>query len=431
MKKLVYALLIFGAQFSYANICNYHLDVVSAITGELRKSSCADVTSKELEKITSLSVGNHYNTTNIIVYYNESSFPFLPNLHELSFMDNFPHLSGEVFKNLPALEALNFSWAEKTDLTAASAEGLNQLKSLNLMGQKLDRLPYEFIAGLSNLKSLDISANQLKEIPGNLPSTLESLRLDANPIKEVKKGTFLKLAQLKKMSLNTNTLEVVYANAFQGLVSLKKIEMIMWGCPESRCRTVFEDFAFQDLSSLSELTIGANPATVDRCSCDLIFKTNTFSGLHNLLTLNLKSVGSLDLDSALFKDLVSLVNIDLRYNRIQSLPSSIFSNQTNLRKLDLSSNWIKIIEPNAFRNLGQLKSLDLSNSGGPLKLNEETFSGLTSLEHLDLFYTGSILKGRVFKNLQTLKTLDISTNPITTEQREEIKQDLPNTLIRF
>jgi Leucine-rich repeat (LRR) protein len=207
--------------------------------------------------------------------------------------------------------------------------------------------------------------------------------------------------------------------------------MIMWGCPENRCRTVFEDFAFQDLSALSELTIGANPARIGTCSCDLIFKTNAFAGLQNLLTLNLKSVGSQGLDSALFKDLASLEKIDLRYNRIQSVPSSFFSNQRNLRKLDLSSNSIKVIEPNAFLNLGQLKSLDLSNSGGPLELNEGTFAGLTSLEHLDLFYTGSTLKGRAFKNLQTLKTLDISTNPITSEQREEIKQDLPNTQIKF
>ena len=74
-----------------------------------------------------------------------------------------------------------------------SIGGLKNLSSLNLYGNKLERLP-ESIGGLKNLSSLDLYGNKLERLPESikkLASTLKKLDLRENPVlnnqKEMKK----------------------------------------------------------------------------------------------------------------------------------------------------------------------------------------------------------------------------------------------------
>jgi Leucine-rich repeat (LRR) protein len=105
--------------------------------------------------------------------------------------------------------------------------------------------------------------------------------------------------------------------------------------------------------------------------------------------------------------LINLTNLDvlgLHNNELKSLPDWI-GKLKNLRRLYLSGNRLKSL-PESIGNLTNLKKLDLHNN--ELKSLPESIENLTNLRGLNLY-----------------------DNPISDEEKERIKELLPNTDIRF
>lgn len=436
MKKIVFLSVFFFAAYSQAGICGWSNEVYNAIQSQLGGSrTCESITEADLATITELNLGQHYANSNPPeVYYDESSFPSLKSLKKITFHDNFTTLSGAVFKNLPSLQELDFSWvSELRGLESVTGDGLSKVQKLNLRSANLSVAPVSFFKGMPELRELNLSYNQFASVPTEAISKLtklEALYFDGNPITELKSDSFLGLTNLNVLSISYVKLERVHAFAFRGLDNLNKLKMV-FRCFDQKCSTVFEDDSFGGLHRLEILAVGGEPSLVDRCACELSFGPNSFRGLHNLKKVSLKSTVKGSFDSRLFAGLQSLEALDLRYNDLRLIDAVIFEDLTRLKRLDLSSNRIQSILVGSFKNLGQLQSLDMSDGGKALTLTEDTFKGLTSLRSLNLFYAGVSLQGRVFAGMSQLKYLDISTNFLTQEEKERVKLDLPNTEIRF
>ena len=131
--------------------------------------------------------------------------------------------------------------------------------------------------------------------------------------------------------------------------------------------------------------------------------------LTNLTTLVMTGIGLRDdinantppLDISVLKDLVHLKELYLEYNKINDI--SALENLTDLTKLSLHSNNINDINP--LKNLTNLEELMI---GG---------NQITDVE--------------ILKNFKNLTRLDIFGNQISNTQIEELKNALPNCLIRI
>ncbi|MFH0898926.1 MAG: leucine-rich repeat domain-containing protein, partial [bacterium] len=143
---------------------------------------------------------------------------------------------------------------------------------------------------------------------------------------------------------------------------------------------------------------------------------------------NYKKCGLKKLDKALNK-LKNLTSLYLRNNRLEELNSDNFRNLKNLEILDVSGNKLSVIKKHAFLDLGNLTHLDVACSSGPvfsshkelgkyadgdsLKIENEAFCGLCSLQYLDLSYnTLEDVPAQAFVGLCNVKGLNLSNNRI-------------------
>ena len=94
----------------------------------------------------------------------------------------------------------------------------------------------------------------------------------------------------------------------------------------------------------------------------LIIEIQAFSGLLNLLEIDL-SANKLDkIPSSSFPCAPQLTTLSLRDNPIHSVPKSAFSSLSHLVKVDLSGCRIAHLEPGAFSGLPRLERLYLSGN---------------------------------------------------------------------
>ena len=136
---------------------------------------------------------------------------------------------------------------------------------------------------------------------------------------------------------------------------------------------------------------------------------SALKGLTGLTTLIMTGIGLGDdinantspLDISVLEDLINLQELYLEYNKISDI--SVLENMTNLTKLGLHSNNIS---------------------------NIDALTNLINLEELMISYN-QITDVAILKELKNLTRLDIFGNQINDSQIEELKNALPNCLIRI
>ena len=98
----------------------------------------------------------------------------------------------------------------------------------------------------------------------------------------------------------------------------------------------------------------------------LTLPATVFSGLGNLLELDLESNQLSALPATVFSGLGNLGWLNLAGNRLTALPTGVFSGLENLSTLVLSVNALSALPATVFSGLGNLESLDLrENPGAP------------------------------------------------------------------
>ena len=106
---------------------------------------------------------------------------------------------------------------------------LKLLKVLDLsQNYSYDKNAFSFLKFLDNLKSLDLSGMRLdilKEDMFELNTQLESLNLRNNSLKRIEKETFKSLKQLRTLDLSFNSLESLDNEPFNHLNSLETLNL--------------------------------------------------------------------------------------------------------------------------------------------------------------------------------------------------------------
>ncbi|XP_032744024.1 podocan-like protein 1 [Rattus rattus] len=142
-------------------------------------------------------------------------------------------LAGNQLSRLPeglpaSLRSLRLQRNQLRTLEPEQLAGLNKLRELNLAHNRLRVGDIEPGAWheLQALQVLDLSHNELSFVPPDLPEALEELYLQANRISHVGPEAFLSTPHLRALSLRANRLHMtsIAAEAFRGLAHLRVVD---------------------------------------------------------------------------------------------------------------------------------------------------------------------------------------------------------------
>ncbi|XP_044732318.1 uncharacterized protein LOC123295152 [Chrysoperla carnea] len=149
--------------------------------------------------------------------------------------------------------------------------------------------------------------------------------------------------------------------------------------------------------------------------------------LINLQRIYLARCKIVKIDDQAFTGLTNLVELDLSENMISAVPTATFADYASLMRLSLNDNPIKIVRSYAFHDLSYLSTLELSNCEIEI-VEDEAFTGLNNLEWLKL-------NGNRLTHIRGTEILPVSLHGIDLHHNRWICDcrllDLHNWLLNF
>lgn len=201
----------------------------------------------------------------------------------------------------------------------------------------------------------------------------------------------------RKALLDQNSFELP---RFERCESLRVLELRLYESTEAEMTTRLGEFQHKGLVAL-EISSSVWPP----------IHNHWLSRFPNLTSLKLNSVHPEKADFDF--EILSFREDPSPYGPLFDTPS-LFTGLDNLVSLDIRRNSIGSIHPEAFRGLVCLKRLDLSGNGLTFLKPSGLFAHLVSLEHLDLSYNKmSRIESGALNGLDKLKKLLLRQNELT------------------
>ncbi|XP_073440298.1 CD180 antigen [Dendrobates tinctorius] len=271
------------------------------------------------------------------------------------------------------------------DLLPSSLTGLCNIsvKELSLQYRQLSKDSKESFSCLTKIEKLDLTSMDLHSLPHvSQPNDVKELILNKN--------YFSSLCNISSDSFPLITQLHIVGNQES------------WGLG-SKC--------LESLSVLTYLDLSHND--FHKASCC----TAQFSGLHNLLHLNLSFGAPLQLESPAFPATKQLEVLDLSHVfLLTDGSSSPFSNLADLRTLNLSYSHVNSTYTKMFEGLIKLLYLNLDGNSFHNRIlkSDNLFSKALKLETLILSNCDlEIIEKQALQKLENLKSVDLSHNKLT------------------
>ncbi|XP_054460517.1 toll-like receptor 3 [Anoplopoma fimbria] len=340
----------------------------------------------------------------------------------------------------PGILHLDISYNSITMLDQGLCQTLPLLRTLNMEHNQVYVLKKQDMSHCTNLTGLILASNKLN-LQGEPFSALQSLRVldvSQNKLQSAKLGSQPQLPNLFSLNLGFNNITTLSKDDFLFLshssslqflnmssVTLKTLEL---GCfePISGLRTVIMDGSNMG-TLVSKLCFELSVTAIDVLSLrktNLITLTNrAFEGLQktNLTFLDLSHNKMGKMEDGAFQWLSRLQTLILTDNNFKHLTKDTFQGLKSLKKLNLTNALVKsqsIIDDFSFQPLSGLESLIMQKTGAQ-QLTENTFTGLTSLQELDLSWSSYIslrtITNKTFVSLAgtPLRKLNLTGTSIT------------------
>ncbi|XP_062259442.1 toll-like receptor 7 [Platichthys flesus] len=282
--------------------------------------------------------------------------------------------------------------------------------------------------------TVDCTERGLTDIPLGIPRETTNLTLTINHIPKLNSSSFHGLVNLTEIDMRCNCVPIkigpkdrvctksvtIEENTFTGIKSLRalyldgnQLSSIPKGLPPNLILLSLEvnhiyyisKANFSDLGNIQMLYLGQNCYYRNPCNMSYDIENGTFSQLHNLTLLSLKSNNL----SGIPYDLpTSLKELYLYNNNIQKVTDEDFQNLTNLEILDISGNC-----PRCYNAPFPCQPCP---NNSPLQISKTAFKMLTKLKTLRL-HSNSLhhVPPEWFANTTELRVLDLSSNFLARE----------------
>ncbi|XP_045449889.1 toll-like receptor 6 [Melitaea cinxia] len=227
------------------------------------------------------------------------------------------------------------------------------------------------------------------------------------------------LGKLKDLVIDKCKIRQIPARAFENFKDLKSLHVTTYNSEWSAMTMELHENAFSGLSELIELDLSDNNIWST--------KTDTFCSLYSLKFLNLtrnhlqniKTIGFSDSSREQNLSVKScnlvLETLDLSYNDLIVITENSLSKLRSLSKLFLQNNAISTLEDGSLEGLISLQVLNLS-SNFISSIPPDIFSDTKLLKQIVLSNnTINVLPPGLFRGLEELQVLDLSRNELTSQ----------------
>lgn len=238
---------------------------------------------------------------------------------------NLTFVPPSIFETFPNIRAIRLSVGIKS-LSKDSLKNADQLHTLELQKNAIEKIPSGVFANARHLKEIDLSVNQISEIEDNAFDGLDKLMfiyLEKNRIKTLKNGTFAGAGHLSGLRLGENEIETIEDGAF----NLPELNTLFLG--SNKIKTL-SDSIFNGAQKLQAIDLRLN---------SIVYIGRAFDNLKELVVLNLNSNKIADLSLEKLAALPELLQLLLNNTgfKFHENAASAFTN-SKLQSLDLSGN---------------------------------------------------------------------------------------------
>ena len=213
---------------------------------------------------------------------------------------------------------------------------MSNLKILNLFGNQIVSVSAETFSGTeTNLEYLDLGFNIISEISEVDFPVLKYFNLERNNLKRVD-GAFRKLSNVNVLVLRQNRINELATDTFSGLENLISIDLSDNRVAEIPAGAFSNQF-------LNEVNISGNAIRE--------IGQQTFTDLPILEVLDLSRNSIIGIKNGAFDNIPRLKKLFLSKNRMSSYRGDFFTNtgnETDLHTLDVSHNELTYLYPESF-----------------------------------------------------------------------------------
>lgn len=225
------------------------------------------------------------------------------------------------------------------DTVAETAQVVWYLKFRNI---NLTYFPHDLLGDLrvNHFIAINCSINSIDDDAFiGLVDDLESLDLGKNNLERVPTGAFENLVNLASLNLNYNNIETLHAEAFRGLISLLRLSLF-----GNRIKFI-DNLAFDGIGgNLTQINLGDNRLT-----------SVPSRPLRNMTVLQGLQVNDNKISAIISGEFQGMgENLDvlsLSNNQVEELPEKAFYHLQMLNSLDLENNKIHFIHKLAFEGI--------------------------------------------------------------------------------
>lgn len=299
---------------------------------------------------------------------------------------------------------LNVSHNELMTIESGAFQNCNNVTLMDFSHNNLSTISRMAFDENSYAFELQFSYNNFtdfSQIPIYNMSGIQVLNASHNQIVSIPKMAFPKLYELHTVDLSYNNLKEIFNAVFQNLFSLR-----------------FLNLSYNSMEVIKPATFGTIPTVLD-----LNLSHNKLRDISRGSLAKLASCRTIDISynvvEKLFQIPISLGELNLAYNRLEEIKPNTWPTMNALLRLNFSSNMLgDSLGSDAFSGLLTLQSLDLSNNG----LTKPPWEALNSMSSLQYLYLQNnnltSLSKSAFGNLPTTFKVDLSNNQITSIERQ-------------
>jgi Leucine-rich repeat (LRR) protein len=316
-------------------ILDLHENIITHLPDEVHNLRLLSVLNVSSNKLSSIPLNHLGNLTELLASKNKLSGSLFPsgvssmqNLRTLDVMGNsITELSGGVDLGLPALKLLVITANRVTHLPDVST--WQELLTISAEDNKINAFPAGLVS-LKNIRHLDFTGNDLKVLDEHLADmeSLQVLSISNNPLRE-KKFLSMTTDDIKRDLRARLTPKEEASDIHDGaeLLSNLEVESTVNGTGTPVKNGVL------DLANKQLLTLSSTQLSKIAAQCSV-----------NNLEIHHNSLSSFPLEVSIFSG--SLISLNLAHNDLRS--ETLFSKDLvlpALRSLNISSNSLKSLEP--------------------------------------------------------------------------------------